>query len=78
MTNISSINAYMKNMKRETGITMVEMMVTVAVIAIIVAIGLPNLQGTSRGSRLTGRRDSLVPTMRPSSANCCVASMSCG
>jgi prepilin-type N-terminal cleavage/methylation domain-containing protein len=63
MLNIYSINAYMKNMKRTHGLTMIELMVTVAVISVVVAIGLPRLGGISQSNRVTTSINALSSDM---------------
>jgi type IV fimbrial biogenesis protein FimT len=60
MTHNSSINANMKNMK---GLTLIELLVTLAVVAIVVAFGLPSLQKTSQSSRLTSAINTLSGDM---------------
>jgi len=59
MTNNSSITAYMNNMNYTRGLTMIELMVTLAAVAILVAVGLPQMQGISKGSRLTAAINTL-------------------
>jgi type IV fimbrial biogenesis protein FimT len=56
MTNNSSINANMKNMK---GLTLIELLVTVAIVSILIAVGLPGLQNTSQNSRVTSAINTL-------------------
>lgn len=59
MANISSITAYMNTMNNVKGMTLIELMVTLSIIAILVAIGLPGMQGTSQNNRLTATINSL-------------------
>jgi type IV fimbrial biogenesis protein FimT len=60
MTNNFSITAYMKNMK---GLTLIELVVTMAVIAVLVAIGVPRMQGISQNNRVTSAINSLSSDM---------------
>ena len=59
MANISSITAYMNTMNNVKGITLIELMVTLGVISVLLAIGVPSMQGTSQNSRLDSAISSL-------------------
>jgi len=48
------------NMNTMKGLTLIELMVTLAVIAVLVAIGLPRLQGMSAGNRMASTINSLA------------------
>ncbi|VAW91550.1 hypothetical protein MNBD_GAMMA21-1081 [hydrothermal vent metagenome] len=48
------------NMNTMKGLTLIELMVTLAVVAILVAIGLPRLQGMSAGNRMASTINSLA------------------
>jgi len=47
-------------MKNMTGLTLIELMVTMGFIAILVAIGLPRLSGMSAGNRMTATINTLA------------------
>ncbi len=57
MTKNFSITTNMKNM---TGITLIELMVTLAVIAILVAVGVPRLSGIATGNRMSSTINALA------------------
>ena len=57
MTKKHSITTYMKTM---TGLTLIELMVTLSVIAILAAVGLPRLQGMSSGNRMSATINALA------------------
>ncbi len=59
MANISSITAYMNTMNNVKGMTLIELMVTMGVIVILLAIGVPSMQGTSQNNRLDSAISSL-------------------
>jgi len=50
--------------RRQRGFTLVELMVTVAVIAIVGAIAAPSFRNLTLGSRLTGAANELVATLQ--------------
>jgi len=52
-----SITTYMNIMK---GLTLIELMVTLAVIATLVAVGLPQLQGMSGGNRMSATMNAMA------------------
>lgn len=60
MTNISSITAYMKNMK---GLSLIELVVVLAILSILIAVGLPRMQGISQGNRVTTAINTLSADM---------------
>jgi type IV fimbrial biogenesis protein FimT len=49
--------------KRQNGFTLIELMVAIAVLAILLAIGLPSFQGTLRSSRVTGTSNELLTAL---------------
>src|SRR5690554_4410377 len=48
---------------RQRGFTLIELMVTVAVVAIVVAIGLPSFQGSLRSNRVATASNELVASI---------------
>jgi len=49
--------------KKQTGFTLIEAMVTLSVLAILIAIGIPNLTGFLQDNRLTTHTNTLVATL---------------
>jgi type IV fimbrial biogenesis protein FimT len=50
----------MKNLARQTGFTLVELMITLAVIAITLSMGVPSFQEMAQGNRMTSQLNELV------------------